>query len=134
MSQQNIELSRELVEAVAQKDADGLVELTDPEVEWHSFFAQLGEGGVYRGHEGIRRYMSDLMDAWEVWRFFEHGVLAVDDLVLMMGHFEYRGRDSGIETISPPAGVLVKFRDGRAVFMRSWRDPARALEAAARQE
>jgi ketosteroid isomerase-like protein len=130
----NVELSRELVEAVAQQDADRLVELTDPEVEWHSFFAQLGEGGVYLGHEGMRRYMSDLMDAWERWRFYEHGVLAVDDLVLMVGHFAYRGRDSGIETTSPPAGVLVKFRDGKAIYMRSWRDPAQALEAAARAE
>ena len=36
--------------------------------EWHSFFAELGEGGIYRGHEGTRRYLHDLADAWEIVR------------------------------------------------------------------
>jgi hypothetical protein len=67
MSQGNVELARKVLEGLATQDPDTLIELSHPDVEWHSFFA-LGEGGVYRGHEGTRRYMSDLADAWEVGR------------------------------------------------------------------
>jgi ketosteroid isomerase-like protein len=49
VTQQNVELVRELVDAIARQDVSRLIELTDPEVEWHSLFAALGEGGVYRG-------------------------------------------------------------------------------------
>jgi predicted ester cyclase len=85
-------------------------------------------------NDGMRRYMTDLSDAWESWRFNMDDLVAVGDLVLAIGCFQYRGRDSGIETTSPPAGVLVKFREGRAVYMRSWRDPEQALETGARQD
>ena len=59
MSQENVELAREVLHALGTRDPDRLIALSDPEVEWHSFFA-IGEGGgTYRGHDGTRRYMSD---------------------------------------------------------------------------
>ena len=45
MSQENVQAALAAADAVARMDLDRLIELTDPEVEWHSFFAQLGEGG-----------------------------------------------------------------------------------------
>ena len=65
MSQENVALVGELIAAVERQDLSRLIELTDPDVEWHSFMAELGEGGVYHGHDGMRRYVSDLSDAWE---------------------------------------------------------------------
>jgi hypothetical protein len=50
MSRENLEAAHAVVEAVARMDLSRLCELTDPLVEWHSFLAQLGEEGVYRGH------------------------------------------------------------------------------------
>jgi ketosteroid isomerase-like protein len=85
MSQENLELASEAVDAVARQDVERLIELTDPEVEWHSVFAQLGEGGVYRGHEGIRRYVRDLSDAWENMRTNVDDVLSVGAVVVLVG-------------------------------------------------
>jgi hypothetical protein len=56
MSQETVRLARHVMEALGRRDLSTLVDSADPEVEWHSFFAQLGEGG-YRGYDGTREYM-----------------------------------------------------------------------------
>jgi ketosteroid isomerase-like protein len=106
MSQGNLQVALSAVDAVADMDEVRLLELTDPEVEWHSFLAELGEDGVYRGHAGVRQYVNDLRDAWEM--------------------FEAKVDDT--------AGHLAKFRAGRIVFMRAFRDPEKALERLGRLE
>ena len=57
MSQENVELAGQVLDALPRRDVSRLIALSDPEVEWQSFFAEvaLGEGGGYRGHDGIRR-------------------------------------------------------------------------------
>ena len=133
MSQENVELVGELIAAVERQDLPRLIELTDPEVEWHSFLAELGEGGVYHGHDGMRRYVRDLKDAWEFLSTDVDDTLAVGTVVLVVGQLHYRGKGSGVETRSP-AGYLVKFREGRVVYMRAFRDPEHALEAVGLRE
>ena len=64
MSERNVERARRVMEAISRRDTDGLIALADPEVEWRSFFA-LGEAGVFRGHDGMRRYMKELDEAWD---------------------------------------------------------------------
>jgi len=65
MSQETVELAGQVLGAISRRDAERLIALADPDVEWHSFFA-LGEGGMYRGHEGTRQYMKDLSEAWDI--------------------------------------------------------------------
>src|SRR5438477_232260 len=98
MSQENVELAREVLHALGTRDPDRLIALSDPEVEWHSFFA-IGEGGgTYRGHDGTRRYMSDLNDAFEIARAEVNDALGVGDLALLVGRIHYRGKGSGVES------------------------------------
>ena len=126
MSQANADVAAEVVEAVAQQNIARLIELTDPEVEWHSIFAALGQGGVYRGHDGIRRYVSDLGDAWESMRFNIDQVLSIGAVVLMIGRLHYRGRGSGVET-EASIGIVAKFRQARIVYMRAFQEPDQAF-------
>ena len=49
MSAETLKLAREVMDALSQGNFARLVALSDPEVEWRSFFAELGEKGVYRG-------------------------------------------------------------------------------------
>jgi uncharacterized protein len=127
VSQKNVELAREVLATLGTRDASRLIALSDPEVEWHSFFA-LSERGVYRGHEGTRRYMSDLADAWEIGAAEVDDALGVGDVVVLVGRIHYRGRGSGVESASS-AGWMLKFRHGKALCFRAFRDPAQALEA-----
>jgi ketosteroid isomerase-like protein len=111
----------------------GFLQAMDPEVEWHSFFAELGEEGVYRGHDAMRQYVSDLNDAWEIVRPDVDDGLAVGDVVVLVGRVHYRGKASGVETDSS-AGWLFKFRDGKVFYFRAFREPEQALGAVAPRE
>ena len=133
MSQENVELAREVMDALSRGDHARLVALADPEVEWRSFFAELGEGGVYRGLEGMRRYVDDLADAWEIVRADVDDEVGVGDVVLLVGRIHYRGKGSGAED-ETPAGWMLKFRQGKVVRFRAFRDPEQALEAAGLSE
>ena len=116
------------MDVLATRDVARVIELADPQVEWHSFFAELAERGVYRGYEGTERYMRDLTEAWESVRADVDDGLGVGNVAILVGRIHYRGRGSGIETESP-AGWLLKFREGRVVYFRAFRDPEQALEA-----
>jgi uncharacterized protein len=133
MSQETVERARRVMEALSRGDLAGLIGLADPEVEWHSFFAELGEGGVYRGHEGTRQFVDDLRDAWEIVRADVDDVIAVGGVAVLVGRIHYRGKSSGIETESP-AGWMLKFCDGQLICFRAFRDPEQALEAVGLRE
>ncbi len=124
---QRVEQAREVLEALGARDPARLIELSDPDVEWYSFFA-MSESGAYRGHEGTRRYMSDLEDAWEVSRAEVDGALAVGDVAVLVGRIHYRGKGSGVESASP-AGWMLRFRKGKLLCFRAFREPAQALAA-----
>ncbi len=135
MSHENVELAGRVLDALARRDATSLVDLSDPEVRWHSFFAEvtLGRGGGYRGHDGIRQYVSDLNDAWDIVRADVDDALGVGDIALLVGRIHYRGKASGVETASP-AGWMFKFRNGKVLRFRAFREPDQVLEAASLSE
>jgi len=133
MSAENVKIARAAVDAVAQMDLPHLLEITDPDCEWHSFLAELGQDGVYTGHDGIRQYVSDLRDAWEVFEAEEKDIFAMNDVVLLLSELRYRGKASGVDLTSH-VGHLAKFREGRIVYMRAFRDQGEALEAAGLSE
>jgi ketosteroid isomerase-like protein len=128
MSQENVELAHEIAAALGRRDLERFLELSDPEVEWHSSISVLSEGGAYHGHEGIRQYLSDVEDAFESLDATIEQTLHVGDLVVILGSLQYRGRTSGV-TSEPQFGWVHKFREGKLVYLRAFRDPERALEA-----
>jgi ketosteroid isomerase-like protein len=126
MSQQNVELAHEVIDAVKGQDTARLLDLTDPEVEWYSLVAPLDEFAGYRGHDGIRQYMADIADALEFIYAEVDDDISVGELVLLVGRFHYRGRASGVDTKAAGA-FLLRFRGGKVVYMRAFRDPEHAL-------
>ena len=127
MSRENVELAHKLMRTINTRDPSLLIALSDSEVEWHSFFA-LGEGGVYRGHDATRRYMSDLNDAFEMMRADVDDALGVGNVAVLVGRIHFRGKGSGVES-EAPAGWVLRFRDGQLLRFRAFRDPEKALEA-----
>jgi ketosteroid isomerase-like protein len=133
MSQATVELARQVMDALSRRDLAGLIAFADPEIEWHSFFAELGEEGVYRGHDGTRRYVSDLNDAWEIVRADVDDGVGVGDVAVLVGRIHYRGKGSGAETESS-AGWMLKFRNGKVLCFRAFREPEEALQAVGLRE
>ena len=126
MSRENLARAHDVIDAVEARDLERLIELTDSEVEWRSAFVA-GTGGVYRGHNGMREYVRDMKDAWDIVRLDVDHEIAVGELVLFVGRIHYRGKGSGVEAESE-SGYLLKFREGRVVTFRPFREPEQALE------
>ena len=111
--------------AVAAKDADALIAISDPEIELRSFFA-MATGGGYRGHVGLREYVRDMDEAWESIVPEFDDTLVVGDVVVAVGRLHYRGKGSGIDT-EASAGWVVGFRAGKVLTIHSFSDPERTL-------
>jgi ketosteroid isomerase-like protein len=126
MTPPTIDLARRALSLLSDGEFEELIGMTDPEVKWHSFFAELGKGGVYTGHEGMREYARDLKDAWDLVRVELDDALEVGDVALLVGRIHYRGKTSGVET-KDPAGWSLTFQNGKVVEFRAFRDPERAL-------
>ena len=126
MPSEKVALAHEVIDAVEHRDLGRLIELTDPDVEWRSAFVA-GTGGVYRGHAGMHEYVSDHNDAWDIVRLDVDHEIGVGEVVMFVGRIHYRGKGSGVEAESE-SGYLLKFRDGRVVTFRPFRDPEKALE------
>jgi ketosteroid isomerase-like protein len=123
---------RRLFDAFNRRDIAAFLGALDPGVEWIPIMAAL-EGRVYRGHEGVRRWVEDLARDWG---FFEPWFDEFRDLgnrVLVFGRWRARGRASGIE-LDEPATWLYEIKDGKVASMRTFTDRAEALEAARLRE
>jgi len=51
-------------DALARLDAGALVAVCDPEIRFRSRITAV-EGPAYEGHQGVRRYIANLADAFE---------------------------------------------------------------------
>ena len=61
MSEENLEIVRQVYAAAARRDAATVLALYDPEVEWDNSVGLGGTSGqgVYRGHEGLRQFFRE---------------------------------------------------------------------------
>jgi ketosteroid isomerase-like protein len=125
--EENVETVHRLAAAVSRRDLPQVLELTDPQVEWRPFIAALTESRHYRGHDGIRQYLSDLDETFETFRTNIDDLLGVGDVVVGVGHIQYRGKGSGIET-EMRVGWVFKLREGKVLQVRAFREPEKALD------
>ena len=126
MSQQNVDVVHGIAAALGRRDLDFFLDVTDPAVEWHSSVSVIVEGGAYHGHDGVRQYMRDVNETFEALDATLDRVLDVGDLVLAVGRLHYRGKASGVET-DAEFGWVFRFRRGKLVSLRAFRDPEQAL-------
>ena len=125
MSEAHLKAAHDVIDAVEQRDVSALIALTHPAVEWRSAFA-VSKGGLYVGHSGIREYVADMNDAWDIVRLDVDHELCVGDVVILVGRIHYRGKGSGVEA-ETDAGYVLTFRDGKVIGFRPFRDPEASL-------
>jgi ketosteroid isomerase-like protein len=128
VSANEVETIQEGIAALNRGDLDGVLEMLDPDVELLPLRGAL-DGSVYRGHEGIRRWLEDMN---EDWREFEVGLEEVRELepgrLLVQATMRLRGR-SGV-ALDTPAAWLCDTRAGRVWRIRFFPDSDAALAAA----
>ena len=120
----NVEVVRRGLQALHRWDVDALLPDCDPEIEFVSLVGQV-EGRVYHGHDGLRQFMADLSEAWDVWDPVADHFESSGDLVLAIGSTRLRGKGSGLE-IGFGWGQVFRFRDGRLVWSKIYSEPDEA--------
>jgi ketosteroid isomerase-like protein len=128
MSRENVEIVRAAVDAWNRGDREAWMALWDEEAEFYPLRAQL-EGEVYRGHEGLERFLSEMAEDWEAVRFEIEEIRDAREDVVGIGRFRARGRASGVD-LNVPLGAFTRVRRGKIVYTRFFSEPADALEAA----
>jgi ketosteroid isomerase-like protein len=119
VSKQNTELHRRANEAFNTRDVEAYITYCDPEIELHSAVTVPG-GGVYHGHDGVRRWHQDLEDVFGAEIRVEPEVyFELDDYTLTFHVLQGRGQQSGAD-VATPAAHLCRWRDGLIVYFKGY--------------
>jgi ketosteroid isomerase-like protein len=130
MSQANVEIVRQAVDAFNARDRDRLLGLMAPEIEFRSVFEQK----TYRGLAEMVQYREDLDVMLEEFhtedgRFLDAGGHRVVYLYRVVG----RGTGSGVP-VSRENAILWQLRNGKLLKGEVYLDQGQALEAAGLSE
>jgi ketosteroid isomerase-like protein len=126
MSQQDVETIRAGLAALNRRDVEGMLATLRPDVELVPVRAVL-EGFVYRGHEGLRRWLEDMREDWEEFRIDSREVRGLDERrILVVGSFHARGRSSGV-TLDQPAAWVCEMDGGKVACIRFYADAEAAV-------
>jgi ketosteroid isomerase-like protein len=132
VSQQNVELVKQSIEALNRRDIDAFMALNTPDFELLP--AMSGFAGVsFQGREGVERYFAELAAVWEEFRVLGEDFRDLGDRVLVLMRIEGRGRGSGVTVVGRQA-FISDFRDGKTARVRSYLDRADALRDAGLEE
>jgi ketosteroid isomerase-like protein len=131
MSQENVETVKRAIDAYNRRDIDGFLEEFDPAAEWRPLNQVMfgTEATVYRGHEGVRKFVREVDDAFAEAQLECGESRDLGERIVVIGRVRTRGKASGAQTESPIAW-LVEFRNGKVTLMRDYLNPKEALEAA----
>jgi len=134
MSQENVEIVREVFESFLSGDQKRTARLVDPEVEFRGTVGGLEEGRIAHGlPQIVETFDVEDLEAWEERRLEPEEFIDADDDVVVLVHEYRRGRGSGVE-LEIDTAVVFAVRDGRVVRIQGYMDRDAALEAAGLQE
>ena len=83
---------------------------------------------VFRGRDGLQRWIASNKEAWEEWRFEPERFLEAGDQVVVLVHVVARGGASGIH-LDRQTGHLWTIADGRVTRCEVYLDPSQAFQA-----
>lgn len=109
-------------------DADTLIALCDPAVRFESRITAV-EAGTYEGHEGVRRYIANLAEAFEHIDVTQSDLVERGGRVVATNRFRARGRSSGLE-VEQEFYVAARADRGKLLWWGLFDSRAEALAAA----
>ncbi len=130
MSQEIVDAFRRGTDAINRGELD-IAELIHPDVVFEPLRSRTE--GAFVGHEGMRRFIADTEEMFEVFQVSYSDVRDLGDRVLAIGSIRIRSKVSGVETDVPTA-VIAEFRDGLLLSFQDYGDARSALRAAGVRE
>ena len=126
MSQENVKLAHSAADAFNRRDLDAFLALLDDDVQGVPLAIDI-DGG-YRGHDGIRRWWGDLVDAFPDLTIEVVGVSDPGDLTISA--VRMRGHGAGGDApVDMRVWRVARWRGQKCIWWGSFRSEAEALEA-----
>jgi ketosteroid isomerase-like protein len=133
VSQQNVEIIREFLDAFNRRDSAACLEAIDPDVEWHP--PPDIDAPIANGRDALAAQWRDWLSTWEEYRFVPDEIVeGRGDAVLVSGEESARGKGSGIEVRSRRVTAVYELRAGRIVRLKAYLDRAEARQVAGPRE
>jgi len=120
MSQQNVDRTREFIEAYNRRDFAAATEHFDPDIEW--VLPQLQSSDSRVGTEEILRFWEGLDETFDELRLDPQEFVDAGDQVAVRLRFYGRGKGSGIELDTEMYHQVTSFRDGTMVRIEYFTD------------
>jgi ketosteroid isomerase-like protein len=131
MSKENVELALRAHDAMNRRDLDGFLAVMDDDVEARPRLTAVE--GHYRGHEAIRRWWENTMDAFPDYRSEVDEVRDLGDKTIV--HFRITGHGAGSDApFEQDSWQCLEWRGGKLVRWLTFRTEADALRAAGLSE
>lgn len=130
MSQENVQVTRKLYELFARRDLNAAFpDYADPRLELRVPPLYPDTPDVFRGREGIERWIAMIDEVWAEWRLEPERYLDAGSTVVVLARLIAEGGSSGIH-LEREVAHLWTFEGGRATSIRVYLNQAEALEAA----
>ena len=135
MSQENVELAREAIDALNRGDVDAWLAFLSPDVVWETLGGVPGVEEVHRGRAEVREWIEQL---WEVAEGIVHTNIEQitdfgEDRVFLAAVFTARGRGSGVP-FELHTWSVIWYREGLVTRRQAFWTRDEALEAAGLSE
>jgi ketosteroid isomerase-like protein len=132
MSPTAVDVATRNLEAWGRDDLQAWLDTFDSAAEWDTALGRLTDGvaRVYRGHDGMRALWHSYRTQFDHFRSEVREIQEVrDDLVVLLGRFEWRSPGSGLMCESN-VGMIMAVRDGKVTLTKAYFSHREALRAA----
>jgi ketosteroid isomerase-like protein len=133
MSQENVEIVRQMWEAFLGDDPGSGLLMLDPEVVYEDTVLPDSAGETFHGPEGVVRAWTRWTEAWEEFTTEIEQIVEAGERLVSIHTVHLKGKHSGA-FVTFRYAYLYAFRDGKVIYLRAYLNPADALEAAGLSE
>jgi len=125
MSEANIESLRRGYAALNRGDLSVVLDLLDPDIEWHEP-APSPDAGTHQGRESFERFLRGWLESFDEFRVEPQRIVEQDDRLIAVVRQTGKGRASGLQIEATLAHVWTVV-DGRAIRWEAVGEPEEAL-------
>jgi ketosteroid isomerase-like protein len=129
VSQENVELLHQAIDAFNRRDLDAYLALQDCDVEFTPYERAVEGLGPYRGHDGIRAWWENSFEAFPDLSADYYEFLDLGDIAVASGRLHGSGAGSGAP-FERTLWMASEWRDRKTVWWRAFDSEAEALDAA----
>ncbi len=128
MSEDTVEFARQAVRALNERDVEWVIANSVPDCEWYPAIVGGVEVEPFRGHDGVRKFFSDLDEVWEEFEMKPEEFKDLGDHVLVLSQVRATGKTGVV--MEQSLDGLWEIREGKLAIGRSYLNREEALEAA----